>query len=119
MAETKAYKTSTESLVRNTESGNYFTAVSSWGHVVASCDSGEVKGILLVFGQCDDDPDYYLPIIKSFDVQRYLKANKLEKMPDTIDILRFGFWKKDGEYEDPIPEYEVHREHEDLFDSQN
>jgi hypothetical protein len=57
------------------------------------------------------DPENYLGLIEKFDVERYKNIHNLDKMPESIDILRLGSWGKDGTYDDAHPLYELHTEH--------
>lgn len=59
-----------------------------------------------------NDPESYLKEIGKFDVERYKVINGLSTMPERIDILRIGFWDKLGNYDQPLPIYEAHRENE-------
>jgi hypothetical protein len=81
-----------------------FKVSSSHGHLIVNSINGEVL-------ECysDGSKEDYLPDIARFDIDRFRKTQKNNSVPDDVDILRFGFYNKDGTYETPAEGYEADR----------
>lgn len=87
-----------------------FRVSSTNGHLIANSNSG----IVIECNSSKKEVDY-LPTIERIDVARFKSANKLQKVPKDIDILRLAFWTKDGKYELPAEHYEIISTKEDYF----
>jgi hypothetical protein len=78
-----------------------FWVRSSHGFLIANYESGEIISV-----HSDKEPEDYLPNIKKFDIERYKFVHKTDSIPKELDILRIGFWLKDGTYDPPAEGYE-------------
>ncbi|MDY0362794.1 MAG: hypothetical protein RBR08_15200 [Desulforegulaceae bacterium] len=79
---------------------------SSHGRIVFDTETGDI--IEMVFFK-KDDPKNYLPCITKIDVAEWLRAYPGESLAEEHDILDFGTWDIDGNYEDPCHEWREER----------
>ena len=78
-----------------------FKVSSSFGYLIVDSKSG-----IIVECNSSKSENDYLPNLKQFDVNRFKAANKLDSIPEDVDILRFAYWSKNNVYDTPAEGYE-------------
>lgn len=89
-----------------------FKVSSSFGNLIVDSKTG-----IVVECNSSRSKNDYLPNLKRFDVNRFKAGNKLDSIPEDVDILRFGYWSNNNVYDTPAMGYEPISSDDEFFNN--